>query len=136
MYKLNEEKMFYDLADGQAIVINYVSGVYFGFSELGSVILDALIKGADDKAVLCAIQHTSECPADFEKTYGSFLRELEDREILITSPEAGKEADITVRGNDYTLSVNEYAEVQNLLLADPVHDVDVEMGWPVVKEDE
>ena len=46
MYKLNEEKMFYDMADGQAIVINFTTGMYYGTSSLGSAVLDSLLSGA------------------------------------------------------------------------------------------
>ena len=35
----------------------------------------------------------------------------------------------------FDLTLDEFSEVQDLLLADPVHDVDVEEGWPVLKED-
>ena len=35
----------------------------------------------------------------------------------------------------FTLVLDEFSEVQDLILADPVHDVDVEKGWPVFKEE-
>ena len=38
MYKLNEKKMFFDLTDGQAIIINFETGIYYGTTSLGSVI--------------------------------------------------------------------------------------------------
>ena len=34
----------------------------------------------------------------------------------------------------FLLEVSEYAEAQDLILADPIHDVDVDMGWPIMKE--
>ena len=40
MYRLNEEKMFFDMADGQAVVISVVTGMYCGATALGSVIPD------------------------------------------------------------------------------------------------
>ena len=43
--KINDEKMFYDIADGQAIVINYLTGMYYGMSSLGSAVLDLILKG-------------------------------------------------------------------------------------------
>ena len=46
MYKLNDEKMFFDIADGQAVVINFTNGMYYGTSTLGSAILENLVKGA------------------------------------------------------------------------------------------
>ena len=43
MYKLNEAKMFYDYADGQAVVINYKTGMYYGMGLLASAVLDRII---------------------------------------------------------------------------------------------
>jgi len=33
------------------------------------------------------------------------------------------------------MTLDEFAEVQDLIMADPVHEVDVEMGWPVLAEE-
>ena len=41
MYRLNVEKMFFDIADGQAVVINLLSGIYYGTTALGSVVLES-----------------------------------------------------------------------------------------------
>ena len=35
----------------------------------------------------------------------------------------------------FELTLDEFAEVQDLLLADPVHDVDVDQGWPVLGDE-
>ena len=56
MYKLNEQKMFYDMAEGQAIVINFTTGMYYGTSSLGSAVLDALVAGAEPAQILTAVQ--------------------------------------------------------------------------------
>ncbi|MBR2726969.1 MAG: hypothetical protein IKD71_03625, partial [Solobacterium sp.] len=35
----------------------------------------------------------------------------------------------------FGLFLDEHAEVKDILMADPVHDVDVDMGWPIMKEE-
>ena len=54
MYKLNEAKMFYDIADGQAVVINFETGMYYGSSPLASAILDLLLKVTAELFGSCA----------------------------------------------------------------------------------
>lgn len=44
MYKLNEEKMFFDITDGQVIVINFTTGIYYGAGMFGSVVLERLVR--------------------------------------------------------------------------------------------
>lgn len=136
MYKINEEKMFYDMAEGQAIVINFTTGMYYGTSSLGSAVLDALLAGADETAVLTAIQALPDCPANMDVQLKTFIAQLLEKEILV--PDEGDSAQCTIDAaalqDGFALTVDEFAEVQDLILADPVHEVDVEQGWPILSE--
>ncbi len=137
MYKLNEEKMFYDMAEGQAIVINFTTGMYYGTSSLGSAALDALLNGASVDAVLTAIKALDGCPANIEEDLNSFINALLEKEVIVASEgtaEAPVSIDAAALTDGFTLSVDEFNEVQDLILADPVHDVDVEQGWPILSE--
>jgi len=73
MYKLNDEKMFYDMAEGQAIIINFTSGMYYGTSALGSVVLDALLAGATKECVLGALKAVDGCPENIEAEFDVLL---------------------------------------------------------------
>lgn len=138
MYKLNEEKMFFDIADGQAVVINFTTGMYYGTGTLGSAILENLVKGAEETSVLEAVKKQSGCPAEIEETFQEFLNRLLEKEILVKAEGTGTEASLSPEAfsDGFSLSVDEFAEVQDLLLADPVHEVDVEQGWPILKDEE
>lgn len=138
MFKLNEEKMFYDMAENQAIVINFTTGMYYGTSTLGSVILDRLLAGASVEAVTKAVKALPGCPDDIEAEMKRFVAALQEKEILIagaTTPGGEEPIDAAALEDGFNLSVNEFAEVQDLILADPVHEVDVEMGWPILQEE-
>ena len=138
MYKLNEEKMFFDVADGQAVVINIVTGMYYGTNALGSVVLERLVKGNAPDEIEKAIKNLDNCPADIHNRLAAFIDKLIDAEILVTGetiPGGSELIDQSVV-EDFELTLDEFAEVQDLLLADPIHDVDVEQGWPIFKEDE
>jgi len=136
MYKLNEEKMFYDMAEGQAIVINFTTGMYYGTSSLGSAVLDAVIAGASEESILTAIQALPGCPADMENQLQDFFAKLVEKEVIVACEGSGAPCTIDAAAlqDGFVLSVDEFAEVQDLILADPVHDVDVEQGWPILGE--
>lgn len=136
MYKLNEEKMFYDMADGQAIVINFTSGMYYGTSSLGSCILDALLAGSSVADVYNAISALPDCPADMKERLDDFISRLLEKEIIVPAEGTGAPCaiDASALADGFELTVDEFAEVQDLILADPVHDVDVEQGWPILNE--
>ena len=136
MYKLNEEKMFYDMAEGQAIVINFTTGMYYGTSSLGSAVLDALLAGASVEDACKAIQALPGCPADMEAQLNTFIGQLLEKEIIVPADSTGAACaiDASSLADGFKLTVDEFAEVQDLILADPVHDVDVEQGWPILGE--
>jgi len=138
MYKLNEEKMFFDVAENQAIVINFTSGIYYGTSTLGSVVLERLLKGNAPEEILKALKELDGCPETMEKELTDFIEKLKEAEILISGEtQEGGEEPISqdALADGFELEVDAFSEVQDLILADPVHDVDVEQGWPVLKED-
>ena len=136
MYKLNEEKMFYDMAEGQAIVINFTTGMYYGTSSLGSAVLDALLAGASVEDTCKAIQALPGCPADMEAQLNTFIGQLLEKEIIVPGDATGAACaiDASSLADGFKLTVDEFAEVQDLILADPVHDVDVEQGWPILNQ--
>ena len=136
MYKLNEEKMFYDMAEGQAIVINFTTGMYYGTSSLGSAVLDALLAGASTEAVLTAIQALPGCPADMDAQLAAFVEALLAKEVIVPCQGEGAAAaiDAAALADGFVLTVDEFTGVQDLIMADPVHDVDVEQGWPILEQ--
>ncbi|WP_138753976.1 hypothetical protein [Paenibacillus sinopodophylli] len=139
MYKLNEEKMFYDMADGQAIVINFVTGMYYGASALGSMVLDALMQGQEPKQIVDTIKNNEGCVVDIDQRVERFIAALTEKEIFISDNQPYSQESLghfVVVNGDYSLELNEFAEVQDLLLADPVHDVEADMGWPKLKEED
>ncbi len=137
--KINDEKMFYDIADGQAIVINYLTGMYYGMSSLGSAVLDLILKGVSTARIADEVRKKEGCPEEIGEKIDDFIKALLKEEILIGSPDDGEAGEPAVIGDEayadgFELTVDAYAEAQDLILADPVHEVDVSMGWPVMKE--
>lgn len=137
MYKLNEEKMFYDMAEGQAIVINFTTGMYYGTSSLGSAVLDAILAGAAVEDICKAMQALPGCPENVDALVADFVNALLEKEVIVAAE--GEQSvpvsiDASALTDGFVLSVDEFTEVQDLILADPVHDVDVEQGWPILSE--
>lgn len=139
MYKLNEEKMFFDMSEDQAIVIDSTSGTYYAMNMLASFAFDYLTKGADLQTLADAIRKLPGCPEDVDSKLESFVARLLAHEILVAD-EANTFAGTVeaaplwfMEGCEFSLE--SYQDMADLILADPVHDVDVEFGWPVLKED-
>ena len=136
MYRLNDEKMFHDVADGVAIVINFSTGVYFGFNQFGTAVLDCLLNGADVKEISKDAGRFEGCPDDIEDIISGFVQKLVNKEILVetTSSSGGSNLPPESGENGFVPEMEEFTEVQDLILADPIHEVDPGKGWPEVKK--
>ena len=136
-YVLNEAKMFADITDGIAIVINSETGIYYGMNGFGTAVFQALIQGASEEDVLTAVKALAGAPADMENRLNAFIATLKDKGLIISGN--GSNAAVSLDGaiakaDNFELSVKEYNDAQEMLLADPIHEVKEETGWTPEKE--
>lgn len=136
-YKLNESKMFADIADNLAIVINSETGIYYGMNSFGSVIFDALIKGVSVENIKQSLKAMPEAPADIETKFDTFLTALIEDEVVVEAPENNMlvPIDLQIAKTDaFVMDFQSYTDAQEMLLADPIHEVKEETGWTPEKE--
>lgn len=136
-YVLNEAKMFADITDGVAIIINSETGIYYGMNELGTSVYEALVSGASDEDILKSLKTMAGCPSDIEEKFNTFIKALLNWELIIEANSSN--ADVNIDSNiaktsNFELKVNEYNDAQELLLSDPIHEVKEETGWTPEKE--
>ena len=133
---LNEEKMFADITDGIAIVINSETGIYYGMNTLGSAVLENIINGASTENILKALKALPNVPADMEAKLNAFVEELKAKELVIEGGDGSGKANISAEAvaDAFDLTVDEYSDAQELLLADPIHEVKEDTGWTPEKD--
>ena len=136
-YALNESKMFMDIEDGVAIIINSETGIYYGFNAFGTSVLEVLSQGADTEDVLSNVLSLPNAIADLKDKFFAFVNELTENEILVEGPSQSVEIALSAAvalNDEFELSVQLYTDAQEMLLADPIHEVKEEMGWTPEKE--
>lgn len=135
-YRIDESQFFYDYADGLAIIINSTTGIYYGINTFGSAIFNNLVKGVSPASILEQLQHLSNCPLEIESTFSDFITRLQNFNLLIAEEQEGAEAhpfNESIAADGFFFEVEEFAEIQEILLADPIHDVDSDYGWPILE---
>lgn len=132
-YKINEEKMFVDITDNVAIIINSESGTYYGLNGFGTSVFENLLKGISTQAILDELKKIPDISPEIAERFDKFVADLVEKELLIASDETSDAAaNINTKAaaaDEFVLSVNEYNDAQELLLADPIHEVREETGW-------
>ncbi len=136
-YVLNDSKMFADVTDGIAIIINSETGIYYGLNGLGTAVYENLMNGASSEKVLAALKSCNGAPADVEARLTKFIDTMVGYELIMEG--AASDADANIDANiaaedEFEMDVNEYNDAQELLLADPIHEIKEETGWTPEKE--
>lgn len=136
VYTIASEDIVFESFDGDAVVLDVGTGRYFGFSDLGSCVWEALLAGVPASAIVGLGLEGSRIDAD---DLAVFVDRLREYGLIIAQPEKGGEtlpASLSERfaSARERLSVESHDELADLIQADPIHDVEETMGWPVVRE--
>ena len=137
-YKLNEEAVFSDVTDGIAVIINSQTGVYYGMNAFATNIYENIIDGVNVDKILAAIKQMPNVPENFEANFKKFIEEMVEKEILIQTEDSSAEQptldEKLAQEGKYDLIFQEFVDAQELLLADPIHEVKEEVGWTPEKD--
>ena len=127
-YRLNDTKMFADITDGIAIIINSETGIYYGMNAFGTQVYENLAQGVSADKIL---EKLKEFGVD-EMFFNAFVEALVEKEILLPASDTGAEVNLDfeiAKADKFTLKLKEYNDAQELLLADPIHEVKEDKGW-------
>ncbi len=132
-YRVNEPKVVSETLDGETIAIDLESGSYFSMNPAASVVWNLILDGhpaAAFPAVVAARFDVApeDAAGDIERFVESLVR---DRLVVAAEPRAVAAPVIAAQGRaPYEApSVERFDDMQELLLADPIHDVTL-AGWP------
>ena len=137
-FRVNTPTVTHETIDGEAVIINLDSGNYYSLVDAGSFIWGLVEKGASASEVQDLILQTYQANAtDVDRGVQELLVQLQQENLIV--PIDGAEAlDLTEvlpsnNGHEKASfnppSLHKYSDMQELLLLDPIHDVD-DAGWP------
>lgn len=138
-YVIHEAKAVSQTLEGEAIVINLEKGSYYSLNATGSEMWDLIIGGQPlDQIARYISDRYGITPEEAMSEVQSFVSVLKQEDLIIPAehpasipvPAATKAETLFVRP-----SFERYDDMQEMLLADPIHDVG-EAGWPVLKKEE
>lgn len=140
-YRLNEPDVIQETVDGETLIVHTRMGIYFSLQGCGTQIWNALLEGHSiDHIVDCFDASDAEQReavfADVESFIGTLLREqllLPAHAGFTVLKEAAGKPPLT-KLNFVRPELQIYTDMQELLLVDPIHEVDPEAGWPVQKD--
>lgn len=134
---VNSPHVVAESIDGEIILIHLGSGTYFSLDGVAAEIWILLTAGvAPDDVGARIAAHFDGVPAGVDAVVGAFVDQLRGEDLLIEAViddrarSAELPAAVTPRQPFVEPKLNKYTDLQDFLLADPIHDVDEQAGWP------
>lgn len=120
-----------EIFDGEAVIANYQSGLYYSISPSGSLIWQALGCGLTPSQIVRWLSAHFAGQADLDAAVTAFVDRLVAEGLVAEAAATADAAALPVlQGATFeTPTLERFDDLQELLLLDPVHDVDT-TGWP------
>jgi hypothetical protein len=139
-YRLNSSNVVHDTIDGEVLAIRSDTGTYYSMQGPTATVWCALISGADLDAMAQAVAAHHGVDVDVVTgALASFGAELEAESLLVegtADSAAVVELPCETQGQAWEPPrFEKYTDMQDLLLFDPIHEVEPS-GWPAVTRDE
>jgi hypothetical protein len=144
-FRVNAHKVIHDTIDGETVIVNLDSGNYYSLDKVGAEIWGLIEKNASMTEITEHIvnRYNGE-REEIEKAIEQLMDELQKEALIVTNGSEEPERDAEIRQNKTEPLIKQhnfevpalfkYTDMQDLLLLDPIHEVDV-TGWPNVKSD-
>src|SRR6476661_7480922 len=132
-FRVNTPTVTHETIDGEAVIINLDSGNYYSLVEAGSFIWALVEKGASANDVQNLLQQAYQGDAgDIDRGVQELLAQLQQENLIVPVDEAPAVdlTEIMPSSNGHGKPVfnapllNKFSDMQELLLLDPIHDVD------------
>jgi coenzyme PQQ synthesis protein D (PqqD) len=137
-FRVNTPTVTHETIDGEAVIINLDSGNYYSLVEVGSFIWGLVEKGASASEVQQVVLQTYQGDAtDIDRGVQELLAQLQQENLIVPVEGAGALdfTEVLSSNNSHDKPpfnpplLHKYSDMQELLLLDPIHDVD-DAGWP------
>lgn len=145
--KINVPKIVHETIDGETVILNLEKGNYYSLVGIGADIWGFMENDATMGSVIEKISNNYQGEqGDIDITINKFVSELMQEGLVILDNDNNPENEESSRVQVQTglkeskptfeaPKLNKYTDMQDLLLLDPIHDVDDKKGWPTINPD-
>lgn len=138
-YQINAGKVAHETIDGETIIINFDSGAYYSTDLLGMEIWEQLKSGVTLPELTETVARSySGNRAEMEAALQNFVAEMVGEGLVVTvetsTGDVPADSQPAIALTPFLPPIlHKYTDMQDLLLLDPIHDVDTQ-GWPLPKQ--
>lgn len=119
--------------EDEYILVSLVNGNYYSLRGTAAGLWTHIEGNCNAQALMSAYEKQYDLAPEDVKSLKDFMNDLIDQNLVKTVSAQNRDAaTIEIQaGGEFEIPVVEaYSDMQDLLLLDPIHDVDEETGWP------
>jgi len=141
--RINTPNVVGEEFEGEVVVVNLESGCYFSLMGSAKDIWKTLVQSsASPESIIVTLEENLDCSGiDVAAEVVPFLDELKKLELVVPTDSSGPTSSTlhepqgdSIRPRFEAPRVEIFTDLQDILLLDPIHDVD-EAGWPMANPD-
>lgn len=151
-FRVNSPQVVCETIDGEVVIVHLEKGYYYSLLKTGAEVWRGIERRSNRPSLIHDLAQTYEASSEEIATaVDEFLDKLLHEELILPVEDEsgatdcnGKGAVISVKPNpEGTASslklpfekpmLEKFTDMEDLLLLDPIHEVDVEAGWPSAK---
>jgi hypothetical protein len=141
-FRVNSPRVVHETIDGEVVMINLDTGCYYSLDNVGAAIWNRLECGASlGEMVEWLAGHYPREQQQMEATVQRLVTELQSEELIrgldgqdMAGRDGARSEPAQPPAAFETPVLQKHTDMQDLLLLDPIHEVD-ETGWPTIKKD-
>lgn len=143
VFRVNSPQVVCEMIDGEVVIVNLEKGYYYSLLKTGADVWSRIERGVDSNSLIQEMTQAYDgSTSEIATAIDEFLENLQHEELIIASSSIEsvngdnniKEiAEITNKPRFEKPMLEKFTDMEDLLLLDPIHEVDVEAGWPNAK---
>lgn len=142
-FRVNRPRVVHETLDGEVVAIDLRTGTYYSLASSGAAVWEAIERGLSIREVVDLLtRRYSAAATELEASITGLVEELRAEELIVPGDGLVGEPTVAVEAGEEggepfePPKLAKFEDMQDLILLDPVHEVDEEAGWPHARDDQ
>ena len=139
-YKLNLPDVVQETVQGETLIVHTRSGAYYNLEGCGTLVWNSLLAGHSLAQIGDLFESSEESVrSSIRSGLAAFVEALLAEQLILPADGEAKEIPSdaqTPKPVFVAPELRKFTDMEELLLVDPIHEVNPEAGWPLQKDSE
>ena len=142
VFRVNSPQVVCETIDGEVVIVHLDKGIYYSLLKTGADVWSRIERQLDRHSLVSEIAQAYDGSVEeIGAAIDEFLAHLQQEELIVAASNM-EAANIDNNTQEITATdkpcfekpmLEKFTEMEDLLLLDPIHEVDVDAGWPNTK---